>query len=337
MTAAARELRSKLAEQNGLSERTLRRYVNAYQEKGFEGLKLSERVRYKKEVMPDNYEEILQEAIQLRREVPRRSVEQIIFILASQFYDNQEETIVEDTFHKVILKFGRFDKCYFDNGTQYAAKQLKLSLAKLSIRIAHAPVASGQLKGKIEKFHQVVDDFISETKAKKIRTLEELNYYWSIYLEKYYHNRSHEGIREYYRSLGVSVSEVVRLVSDPIKILKGKKRSMTFKNFICKGVLVFTALLLIGWLGQYIYMVNGEIDWFRLMLVYGVPVGIPHMFIIVPWHWDLSGILGMVALCVIVGGVFGCVIAAGLAVRAIWYIVGYPISRMLASYNGKRM
>lgn len=43
---------------------------------------------------------------------------------------------------------------------------------------------------------------------------------------------------------------------------------MTFKNFICKGVLVFTGLLLIGWLGQYIYIVNGEIDWFRLMLVY---------------------------------------------------------------------
>ena len=36
---------------------------------------------------------------------------------------------------------------------------------------------------------------------------------------------------------------------------------MTFKNFICKGVLVFTGLLLIGWLGQYIYIVNGEIDW----------------------------------------------------------------------------
>ena len=89
---------------------------------------------------------------------------------------------------------------------------------------------------------------------------------------------------------------------------------MTFKNFICKGVLVFTGLLLIGWLGQYIYMVNGEIDWFRFMLVYGVPVGIPHMFIIVPWQWDLSGILGMVALCVIVGGVFGCVIAAGAVV-----------------------
>lgn len=82
--AALRELREKLAEQNGLSERTLRRYVNAYQKNGFEGLKPAERVRYKKEMMPDNYEEILQEAIQLRREVPRRSVEQIIFILESE-------------------------------------------------------------------------------------------------------------------------------------------------------------------------------------------------------------------------------------------------------------
>ncbi len=63
------------------------------------------------------------------------------------------------------------------------------------------------------------------------------------------------------------------------------------------------------------------------------------MFIIVPWHWDLSGILGMdLPMHIIVKfGVFGCVIAAGLAVRAIWYIVGYPISRMLAGYNGKRM
>lgn len=80
---------------------------------------------------------------------------------------------------------------------------------------------------------------------------------------------------------------------------------MTFKNFICKGVLVFTALLLIGWLGQYIYMVNGEIDWFRLMLVYGVPVGIT------AYVYYCSMALGFiryswnVACAIIVGGVFG--------------------------------
>lgn len=293
--ASVRELRNTLAEKNNISERTIRRYLNAYRQKGFEGLRPAERVHYKKDAMPDNYEELLQEAIQLRREVPRRSVEQIIliletegrvapgvlkrstlqrhlyqagfgsshmdvyndarkssskrfckphrmmllqgdikygpklpigkngamvqtylssaiddhsrFILASEFYDNQEERIVEDTFRKVILKFGRFDKCYFDNGTQYVAKQLKLSLAKLSIPVAHAPVKSGKSKGKIEKFHQVVDDFMAEAKAKKIRTLDELNYYWKIFLEEYYHNKSHEGIREYYKSLNTPVPD----------------------------------------------------------------------------------------------------------------------------------
>ena len=124
-------------------------------------------------------------------------------VLASRFYDSQEETIVEDTFHNVILKYGRFDACYFDNGSQYAAKQLKLSLAKLSIRVRHAPKGSGKSKGKIEKFHQVVDAYLAEAKAKKIRTLEDLNKYWTIYLEEYYQKKSHDGIREYYQSHGV--------------------------------------------------------------------------------------------------------------------------------------
>lgn len=61
---------------------------------------------------------------------------------------------------------------------------------------------------------------------------------------------------------------------------------MTFKDFMYKGVLMIAVLALIGWLGKYLYLVDGEIDWFRLMLVYGVPVGIPPMFFMVPWHWD---------------------------------------------------
>lgn len=126
-------------------------------------------------------------------------------VLYSRFYDNQEETAVADTMRNAILRFGRFDACYFDNGRQYVAKQLKLSLARLSIRIHHAPKESGKSKGKVEKFHQVCDAFLAEAKAKKIRTLEELNRYWEIYLEEYYHKQPHDGIREYYRSLNVAV------------------------------------------------------------------------------------------------------------------------------------
>ena len=68
---------------------------------------------------------------------------------------------------------GKFDACYFDNGTQYIAKQIKISLSRLGIRILHAPIRSGKSKGKIEKFHQVVDRFLREIQLKPVRSLDE--------------------------------------------------------------------------------------------------------------------------------------------------------------------
>lgn len=288
-------LRRQIAEQNGVSVRSLYRYEKSYRSGQFHGLKPANRGQRRSTRLPENFESLLSEAIQLRREVPQRSVEQIItilelehrvlpgilkrstlerhlyragygseqmrryldarqssskrfckphrmmlvqadikygpslpigkngamvktylssaiddhsrYILASRFYDNQEEIIVEDTFRTVIMRYGTFDSCYFDNGSQYIAKQLKSSLARLGIRVSHAPVRSGKSKGKIEKFHQVVDSFIREAKLKKIQTLEELNELWSVYLDGYYHNHAHSGIAEYYASMGAAVPE----------------------------------------------------------------------------------------------------------------------------------
>lgn len=129
------------------------------------------------------------------------------YILASEFYDNQEKEIVEDSFRKAILKCGRFEAAYVDNGGQYVSRQLLRSTAKLGIRVLHAKPFSGQSKGKIEKFHQVVDSFLAEARAKKIQTLEDLNHYWACFLEEYYQKKSHDGIREYYESQGRTVPE----------------------------------------------------------------------------------------------------------------------------------
>ena len=52
-----------------------------------------------------------------------------------------------------------------------------------------------------------MDDFIRESKLKNIRTLEELNRLWTIYLDEYYHKQKHAGIAEYYESLGAAVPE----------------------------------------------------------------------------------------------------------------------------------
>ena len=307
------QMRNEIAERAQISERTMYRYEAAYKAGGFSGLKPVACERSLSKKLPENYPKIVEQAIQLKKEVPKRSVEQIIFILEqegwaapgmlkrstlerylyragfgvkqmqmyrdaressskrfckphrmmllqgdikygcklpigkngamvqtylssaiddhsryviqSEFYDNQEEAIVEDTFRKVILKAGKFDAAYFDNGSQYVAKQLKFSLAKLGITVRHAPVRSGKSKGKCEKFHQVVDSFLREAKIHKIKTLEELNRYWGIYLEEYYHKDAHDGIREYYESLD---TDVPKEGITPLQEWNRDSRALTF-------------------------------------------------------------------------------------------------------------
>lgn len=49
---------------------------------------------------------------------------------------------------------------------------------------------------------------------------------------------------------------------------------MTVGNFIKKGIMPLLLIGILTWLGQYIYMEDGCVDWFRFILVYGIPVGI---------------------------------------------------------------
>ena len=290
------QIRRKIAEDNDISEKTVKRWEDAFFQSGFSGLKPAEKTGGQSSKLPDNFPELLREAIQLKREVTTRSVNQIIFILEgegkaepgvlkrstlqrhlfnaglcerqlkmyrqdeqssmtkrfckphrmmltqadikygvgilitmdgekktvylssliddhsryilwSEWYESQDEYCVEDVFRKAILKHGRFDKAYTDNGSQYLSRQLKTSCAMLGISLKRARPKSGKSKGKIEKFHQVVDSFIEEVKLKKLMEITELNRYWQIFLDEYYHKKPHDGIREYYKSKGITVPE----------------------------------------------------------------------------------------------------------------------------------
>ena len=75
------KLRHEIAARNNLSYKTIKRYDEAYQRSGFEGLKPKDHTSNNPGNLPENYEALVQEAIQLRKEVPSRSVEQIITIL----------------------------------------------------------------------------------------------------------------------------------------------------------------------------------------------------------------------------------------------------------------
>jgi hypothetical protein len=76
--AKKQNLKEQISMTYGISERTVRRWLNLYQEQGFDGLKPKVSSVSGKSKIP---EELIEEAIRLRREIPKRSVPEIIRIL----------------------------------------------------------------------------------------------------------------------------------------------------------------------------------------------------------------------------------------------------------------
>lgn len=74
-----REAKVQICQQYGISERTLRRYLDQYKKQGFDGLRPKSRGR--KNTITTIPENLIEQAVLLRREVPSRSVSQIISIL----------------------------------------------------------------------------------------------------------------------------------------------------------------------------------------------------------------------------------------------------------------
>lgn len=72
------QIRQEICERNQISQRTLERYLSAYLSGGFDALKPQSKCPEYKYKIP---QELLDEAIQLRRELPSRSIPTIIKIL----------------------------------------------------------------------------------------------------------------------------------------------------------------------------------------------------------------------------------------------------------------
>ena len=91
------------------------------------------------------------------------------------------------------------------------------------------------------------------------------------------------------------------------------------------SILPVVGILLLAYLGKYIYIVDGQIDWLRFCLVFGIPFGIPYMLLVIPIGGNPTNSVVIMALNVIVGAVFGCLIAAFALMRAIvffrWWVL----------------
>ena len=75
------QLRREVAASNSISERTLMRYEAAWRRGQFTALRPKDRKMPLSSRLPSNFDELMAEAIQLKKEVPARSVNRIILIL----------------------------------------------------------------------------------------------------------------------------------------------------------------------------------------------------------------------------------------------------------------
>lgn len=100
--AKVKQLKQSICESTGISERTIRRYLALYRTEGFIGLRPKSKGKERSQAIPSH---LLDQAILLRREVPSRSVAQIIQILEWEGLAKPGE-IKRSTLQEKLLEHG---------------------------------------------------------------------------------------------------------------------------------------------------------------------------------------------------------------------------------------
>jgi len=112
---------------------------------------------------------------------------------AEFFYrDNTDNMVL--AFRSALYKRGKPERLYFDNGSNYTAKEILQACVRLDIHLSHAPIRDGAAKGKIERFFRGFRDrFLTLHPA--FASLEELNRLTHHWVEEEYNAAFHTGIQ----------------------------------------------------------------------------------------------------------------------------------------------
>ena len=117
-------------------------------------------------------------------------------IMHAEFYDNQRLPILEDAFRKALLKFGRPEVVYVDNGKIFISKWFRLACARLKVHHVAAKPYNPQSKGKIEKFNRFMSEFLEELSLEPPGSLETLNQKFRIWLDEGYIHKEHDSLSD---------------------------------------------------------------------------------------------------------------------------------------------
>jgi len=123
------------------------------------------------------------------------------YICQAAFYFRENLPVIEDILRKGITRHGTPAIFYCDNAKVYRSKQLAEIAARLAFELRFSKPYCPQGRGKLEKFFGYVEgSFRPEAelciRQGKITGLEDLNRYFSAWLEQMYHQRRHGTLKK---------------------------------------------------------------------------------------------------------------------------------------------
>ena len=114
-------------------------------------------------------------------------------ITHGEFFYADDTVNMLNAFRSALYKRGKPERLYFDNGSNYTAKEIHQACLRLNIRLSHAPVRDGAAKGKIERFFRGFRDrfLVRHTHYESVPHLNLLAHQW---IENDYNNQPHSAI-----------------------------------------------------------------------------------------------------------------------------------------------
>lgn len=148
---------------------------------------------------------------------------------------------VEQVFKEALLKYGKVDRLYVDNGPSFSSDYLRSVCANLNIGLIHSKPYDSPSRGKIERFWRTVrEKFLSDFKG---TSLQELNDAFDLWLREDYHAIQHNGIgcrpldryqlsiSEYPRTR-INEESIEELFLVEVKRRVNKDATISFRNLI---------------------------------------------------------------------------------------------------------
>jgi len=152
------------------------------------------------------------------------------FIVHARFYQTQKVDIIEDSLRGAVMRYGKPDAIYVDNGKQYTSEWLTKACAKLGIRLLHAKPYHPEGKGKIEAFNKQLDIFIAEAALAEPKSLDELNNLLNVWINGYYHKKPHTSLG------GVSPETAFRTSTRPLNYVDARLCAEAFLHTCSRKV-----------------------------------------------------------------------------------------------------